>query len=109
MEHYDVILSSTAESDIRGIVRYIAVDLREAATAEKMLDKFDDAIRSLESMPERNPLVSDPDLAALSLRMQPVGNYLIFYVVNHGAHQVNIVRVQYGRRDWIKILTESCL
>ncbi len=109
MKHYDVILSGTAESDIREIIRYIAVALREPATAEKMLDQFDDAIRSLVSMPERNPPVSDPDLAAMAIRLQLVGNYILFYTVDKNAHKVNIVRVQHGKRDWIKILTESCL
>lgn len=107
MERYDVSLAEQAAADIRDIARYVAVDLREPGTAEKLLDRFDEALRSLETMPERNPPARDTDLAAMGLRIQRVGNYLMFYVVDWGARRVNVIRVQYGRRDWVKLLWEE--
>lgn len=105
MDVYDVILSKEAEKDVRKIIRYIAVDLGEAATAERMLDRFQEEFYSLRAMPERYALVADADLAAVGVRAMSVGNYLVFYVVNRGACQVNILRVQYGRRNWVEILS----
>ena len=46
-------------------------------------------------------------LSTLGIRVTSVGNYLIFYVVNHEDRRVDIARVLYGKRDWIRILTEN--
>ena len=104
MDAYDVILSQEAEKDIRKIIRYLAVDLGEPNTADKMLHRLEDEIKSLRVMPERYALVADADLAAIGVRAISVGNYLMFYTVNRGAHRVNILRVQHGRRNWSEIL-----
>lgn len=107
MGHYEILVHEAARADIRGIVGYIARDLREPNTARAMSKRLQDAILSLGNMPERFPLVSDKYLASLGLRTTSVGNYLIFYIVNPEGHRVDIFRVLYGKRDWIRILTES--
>ncbi len=105
MERYNVILSLKAKADIREIVRYIAKELREPATAEHVLDRIEDVIASLESMPEKYALVSDEYLASCGIRMVAVRKYLIFYTVDHSKNEVNISRVLYGKRNWIDLLT----
>ncbi len=105
MEHYSVILSLKATADIREIVRYRATELREPATAEHMLDRIEDVIASLESMPEKYALVSDEYLASCVIRMAAVRKYLVFYTVDHRKSEVNISRVLYGKRNWIDLLT----
>lgn len=105
MERYNVILSLEARADIREIVRYIARELREPSTAEHMLDRIEEAIASLESMPEKYALVSDEYLASLGIRMVTVKKYIIFYTVEHSKKEVNISRVLYGKRNWIDLLT----
>lgn len=107
MEHYEILVHETAKTDIRGIVGYIARDLREPNTAQAISKRLQDAILSLGSMPERFPLVSDKYLASLGIRVTSVGNYLIFYVVNQEGHRIDISRVLYGKRDWSRILTEN--
>jgi len=104
MEHYNVILSLEAKADIRGIVRYIAKELREPATATHRLDRIEDTIASLERMPEKYALVSDEYLASCGIRMVMVRKYLIFYTLDHSKNKVNISRVLYGKRDWISLL-----
>lgn len=104
MEHYNVVLSIEARADMREIVRYIAKELREPLTEEKMLDLFDEAVLSLEILPERYALAADGYLAAQGIRMLTVGNYLIFYIVNRGKKTVDIFRILYGRRNWMSIL-----
>lgn len=107
MEHYDILVYETAETDIRDIIGYISKTLREPNTARAMFKRFQEAIMSLSRMPERFPLVQDNYLASLGIRTIPVGNYLIFYVVNREERQVNISRVLYGKRNWIEILTQN--
>ena len=70
MGHYEILVHETAKADIRGIVGYIARDLREPNTARAMSRRLQDAILSLGSMPERFPLVSDKYLSSF-LRCQP--------------------------------------
>ena len=105
MERYNVILSLEARADIREIVRYIAKELREPSTAEQMLDRIDEAVASLEIMPEKYALVADEYLASCGIRMVVVKKYLIFYTVEHSKSEVNISRVLYGKRNWIELLT----
>lgn len=107
MERYKVKLTEKARSDIRTSIRYIAVDLREPDTAQRMAVRIKEEITSLKNMPERFPLVSDSYLASFGFRMTTVGNYLIFYLVNHEESKVEISRVLYGKRNWIGILTEQ--
>lgn len=107
MEHYEVLVHKTAKADIRDAVGYIAKNLREPNTARALSLRLRDAILSLNSMPERFPLVRDNYLSSLGIRVTSVGNYLIFYVVNHEERRVDIARVLYGKRDWTRILTEN--
>lgn len=107
MEHYNVIVSLEAGADIREIVRYIAKELREPSTAEQMLDRIDEAVASLETMPEKYALVTDEYLASCGIRMVAVKKYLIFYTVDHSKNEVNISRALYGKRNWIELLTEK--
>lgn len=97
-------MSRKALLDIREVIRYIAVNLREPLVAEGMLEKFRTEILSLQTMPERFGMVSDAHLASMGLRMTSVDNYLIFYVVDREARRVDIPRVLYGKRNWIDIL-----
>ena len=105
MERYNVILSLEAREDIREIVRYIAKELRELSTAEQMLDRIDETVASLETMPEKYALVTDEYLASCGIRMVVVKKYLIFYAVDYSKSEVNISRVLYGKRNWIDLLT----
>ena len=107
MERYKVNVTDEAKADIRAAARYIAVELRQPDTAEKLLDSFDEAIMSLEEMPERYGYVRDEYLANCGIRMMAVKNYLMFYLADRAAVTVTILRMLHGRRDWISILTEQ--
>lgn len=107
MERYKVTLTDEARADIRAAVRYLAVELRQPDTAEKLLNSFDAALDSLEQFPERCGLVHDENLAALGIRMAVVRRYLMFFLADRSAHAVTVLRVLHGRRDWISILTDA--
>lgn len=107
MEHYKLTVYETAKADMRDAVTYVSKTLREPETARSLLQRFRETVLSLALMPERFGLVSDRYLAALGLRMAPVGNYLIFYTVDISTRRVDVVRVLYGRRDWMQILKDQ--
>ena len=52
---YNVKITESAQNDIEEIWQYIALD--NIKTATKFIDKIERAIFSLETFPERNPLI----------------------------------------------------
>ena len=104
MDVYDVHLAEPAENDLRDIVRYISMQLREPATALDMLHTIQSAVAKLETTALAHPLVRDERLAALGYRMLAVKNYIVFYIADEREKSVCVDRVLYGRRDWQSIL-----
>ena len=56
-------------------------------------------IRSLAMLPERFALVDWEPWASMKMRKVPVGNFVIFFLINEEAASVSIVRIFYGGRD----------
>ncbi|MCI8677180.1 MAG: type II toxin-antitoxin system RelE/ParE family toxin [Lawsonibacter sp.] len=107
MERYSVDISRQARADMRGILHYIAMRLREPSTAEHTLDRLEETVSSLAVMPKRFALVPDSCLAAAGFRMTSVGNYLVFYTLDEDKKVVNISRVLSGRQNWMELLTRD--
>ncbi|MGH4121235.1 type II toxin-antitoxin system RelE/ParE family toxin [Clostridium sp.] len=55
-------------------------------------------------MPLRNALVNYERLAYIGIRKIMVDNYIVFYIANDESKTVTIIRILYGRRDWINLL-----
>lgn len=104
MNEYTVFLSQRAAEDLEEIVDYIASGLQAPDTAMGLLRRLKKAVSSLETMPERHGLVSDPYLAAKGIRLLPESGYLIFYRVNQAQAAVTVIRVLYGKREWEALL-----
>lgn len=109
MERYRVELTDTAKADIRAAARYVAVDLREPDAAERLLDRIDEALAELETIPLSHACVHDAFLASRGIRMTQTGIYLLFFFVNAETLTVKALRVLYGRRNWIGILTAAAM
>ena len=95
----DVQISAQAEEDLRSIFSYIAFELQSLQNAERQLDRLEENILGLEQMPNRHKAYEKEPWHSRGLRVMPVDNYLVFYIPNHEAKVVNIVRVMYGGRD----------
>lgn len=104
---YFVSYSLNAREDLEDIARYISQTLGLRKAALQRLRKIRDAIRSLESMPLRHPLVEDEALSRRDYRRMNVRNYAIYYVVDEDAHEVLIVRIAGARRELRRILGSS--
>ena len=50
---YDVEVSEQADSDLRGIFEYVAFELQSPENARGQLDRLEEQILSLDTMPER--------------------------------------------------------
>jgi len=104
MKKYKVFLSTPANYDLIDIFDYIAVELSEPITADRLIDKLETAITRLGDMPFRHPVVSEKPYSRYGMRRLYVENYTVFYIINNSAKTVNIVRILYSRRDWEKLI-----
>ena len=104
MDKYNVIIESTADSDLRGILRYINETLKEPVTANRIYFSIKEKIESLNNFPQRYPFVRDEVLKLRGLRWMPAENYSVFFVINEAKYNVYILRILYSRREWKNII-----
>lgn len=104
MSAYDIQITEPAEKDLYEIGAYISKELLEPETAKKVISKIAKGINSLGDMPLRNALVADERLAYKGIRKIIVDNYIIFYIVTEESKTVTIIRILYGKRNWINLL-----
>ncbi|MGN0636588.1 MAG: type II toxin-antitoxin system RelE/ParE family toxin [Acutalibacteraceae bacterium] len=98
----EIKFSPDAINDLQQIKAYITEDLCNEQAAIFTINKIMKRIRLLESFPESGaPLASILDLD-VDYRFLVCGNYTAFYRVENDA--VFIVRILYGRRDFMRIL-----
>lgn len=96
---YEVVTTAQAVADLRAIFECIAYELLAGENAIKQLDRLEEAILSLDEMPERYHLYDKEPWRERNLRIMPVDNYLVFYIPQDDDKTVTIIRVMYGRRD----------
>lgn len=101
---YQVQITRSAELDLQEAVRYIRDTLHNPTAAQRLLDDAEKELSSLSVFPDRNALVHDSFLAANGVRLQMIHNYLALYVIREQTKTVVILRIVYGRRDWISLL-----
>ena len=96
---YEIKLSEQADKDLREIFEYIAFDLQSLENASGQLDRLEEHISKLHTMPERYPKYEKEPWKSRELRVLPVDNYLIFYISNRDKKIVTVIRVMYSGMD----------
>lgn len=104
---FDVQISEQADRDLRGIFEYIAYELLAPENAAGQLDRLEEAIGKLDSMPEKYRRYEREPWLSRGLRVFPVDNYLVFYIPDMENHIVTVIRVMYGGRDIDKELNRG--
>ena len=69
---YEVELSEQADSDLRGIFEYISFELQSPENASGQLDRLEEQILSLDTMPERYRKYEKEPWKSRGLRVLPV-------------------------------------
>ena len=77
---YEVELSEQADSDLRGIFEYIAFELQSPENAIGQLDRLEEQILSLDTMPERYRKYEKEPWKSRGLRVLPLDNYVVLYI-----------------------------
>ena len=106
MKTYQVILTPLALEHIQRITDYIAESLQAPDTALRWLDKTEQAIASLETMPLRFRTVDEEPWHTKGIRRMLEGNYFVYYVVDEAASIVRVIAVVYARSDQLAKLGE---
>ena len=96
---YELKVSEQADSDLREIFEYIAFELHSPQNASGQLDRLEEQILSLDTMPERNRKYEKEPWKSRGLRVLPVDNYVVFYISDSDKKVVTILRVMYAGRD----------
>ena len=96
---YDVVVSEQTELDLRGIYEYIAFNLQSPGNAKGQLDRLEEQILSLNTMPERYRKYEKEPWKSRDLHILPVDNYVVFYTINSEEKAVTVLRVMYTGRN----------
>lgn len=102
-----IIYTEQSHRDMDNIWDYIASDLQNPESAEKMLDRIMDTVDQLKLFPESSTMLSAVSGANINEdeRFLVCGKYLIFYKAFE--NEVYIDRVLYGGRDYLRVLFEE--
>ena len=95
---YEVELSEQADSDLRGIFEYISFELQSPENAIGQLDRLEEQILSLDTMPERYRKYEKEPWKSRGFRVLPVDNYVVLYIPDSDKKVVTILRVMYAGR-----------
>ena len=104
---YRVKYSPEALDDIRGIYSYIAIELQAEQTAVNQVNRIRQNIRKLSMYPEKHRIVGWEPWNSMGMRMLPVDNYVVYYLIEEDKKTVSIVRVFYSGRDVEHIIKED--
>jgi toxin ParE1/3/4 len=99
LKNYRVEITRTAESDLKELFHYIALD--NPAAASRFITEMENQIHSLEKFPLRSPVIPESQDLGKEYRHILYGNYRTIFRVE-GARGVIILRVIHGARllDW---------
>ena len=99
MNIYSVEYTPAARNDLKSIYSYIAFQLKERSTARNVVNRIRKQIRDLDTSPEKYAAVEWEPWASMGMRKFSVGNYVVFYIVNHDKALVTVNRIFYGGRN----------
>ena len=95
---YEVEVSEQADRDLREIFEYIAFELQSPENASGQLDRLEEQILNLDTMPERYRKYEKEPWKSRGFRVLPVDNYVVLYIPDSDKKVVTILRVMYAGR-----------
>ena len=96
-------LTKRAESDLDGIVSYIAVELSTPQAASDFVDKLKDNIDETRAFPESGSPVDNEFLQVENLRKKLIGNYIMYYLPDMREKIIYILRIVYDKQNITEI------
>ena len=100
---FDVKYSEQAAEDFDEILMYISNQL----SAPQAAYNFYSAVQKKNLQLRNNPFHHDDILREKGLRFIPIGNYVLFFLINEGESVVEVARILYGKRDLSSVFAEQ--
>lgn len=97
--NYAIRLYPRAFREMERIYQYIYETLQAPEHAASQLDRLEKGIYSLEQLPHRCPERKNGSYANRGYRELLVDNYVIIYKIHERKRQVDIVTIQYVKRN----------
>lgn len=97
-------LTKRAESDLDGIVSYIAVELANPQATSDFVDKLQDNIEEIRVFPESCSRVDNEFLQVENIQKKLIGNYIMYYLPDTGEKIIHILRITYSKQNITEIL-----
>jgi len=91
-----------AKMDLENIFQYIALELVNPESALELIEKFETKFKDICKFPKAYPLIINTSLDNHHLRKSIVDNFIIIYLYDEDKELINIVRVIYAKRDYMK-------
>ena len=101
----EILFMPAAIADLDEVQTYISRELGNESAARKTVAKIAKSIQPLEIFPEMGASLSSIALSLTDYRYIVSGNYMVFYRLE--GQTVQIMRILYGRRDYLKILFKT--
>lgn len=103
----EIIFSPESLDDLINIYSYISSVLYEPEIAKNQVNRIREAIRNLDLLPMRHRIVDWEPWRSMEMRVFPVNNYEIYYLVDQNRSVVQIVRIFYSGRDVENIINKN--
>lgn len=97
MKRYTVDITDEALTGMDQLYFYIAVRLQSPENAMGQYDRIADSILKLDNMPERYHVMDSEPEHSSGIRLMPVDNYSVFYVIKDD--RVIVTNVLYSASD----------
>ena len=101
-----ILVTPAALQDLKDVKSYIADDLSNPSAAVNTVKRIISTYKKLSDTPLMGTLLQQSIHLDIPFRFLVSGNYLIFYKVTDN---IEIHRIIYGRRDYIRILFNDFL
>ena len=92
-------MTKRAESDLDGIVSYIAVELAKPQAASDFVDKPQDNIEETRVFPESGSRVDNEFLQVENIRKKLIGNYIMYYLPDTEEKIIHILHISYSKQN----------
>lgn len=102
MEEYIIEYSKESKKDLIEIKDYLKNNLQEPKIAQNLVDKIISEIRNLKNNPKKYAIIDEEIIRKFEIRKLLIDNYIVFYRVKE--QHIQIVRIMYGKRNWIDLL-----
>lgn len=97
--NYAYHLTTKAQSDLRDIVRYIAVDLANPSAARNFSVKLRKSVDEIRRFPYSGATVENLSIDGMAVRRKIIQNYILIYYPNPDKKLVTVLRIFHGSRN----------